>query len=162
MAAPPTDKDTKNYSLDNWRKVFSKKILHIGLNSIFCIEVEIKEVLIVDEYVMLTYDICLKIKDKCNSDDFCNYYDTLNNKFAFTFINNRLDIRIINIIEKCSLEINNNRFLLFADLVATEGSAEKYSAFILVPEFHYMKFIESCSKESVDKYLNNVKKKLIR
>ena len=71
-------------------------------------------------------------------------------------INNILDVRIINIIDKYIHDINENGFLLFAALMKTKGPATEASVFVLITEFQDMKSIECYSKESVDDYLRDV------
>ena len=157
-----TDTERENSIPDYWRKVLSQNISNIGLDGILRVEVYSKEVFFVDEYATFTYDICLAIGEKRFDDDFYSYYDTLNNQFSYLLISNVLYDSTINIIDKYSPDIDDNGFLLFLALTENEVPEIEAAYQMLGTEFKNMKFIEYYSKDTVDEYLNNFKKKLVK
>ena len=140
--------------------VLTKKRSHLSLDAIFCVEVDSREVFIIYEYSSFTYEIYLAIGEKRINDDFYAYYDTLNNEFVYTLLNNRLYASTIKILDNYSPDIGENGFLLFAALMATEGPEAETAACVLITEFQDMEFIKSYSKQAVDEYLNYIKKKI--
>ena len=105
------------------------------------------------------FKLCVAINQQRVANQEYDYYDQQNNEFAYTLITNSLDASVIKNLDKYSPETDDNGFLYFAALMATEGPATKAAARRLVTEFQQLSFSKYL-KEDADAYLNDVKKKL--
>ena len=81
--------------LEDWRKVLLKSVKQFGLDALFTVAVDGKEVNIIDDYAPFTYELCTTIhENRINKDEY-DYYEMINLEYAYRLIVNSLSPEVI-------------------------------------------------------------------